>query len=308
MPYKPYQLAIRQFAAIPLANEKWPVQPQFRVLQDMTVLRGYRKKRHRHFRYRLILPIRGTYKCLLNGMPLRLRPGQALLIKPGDWHADRFAPRAHILGLGFRLVNPDEPGVDVPVFAAGVRPDQQVMSNARATVLSLLRRLQQDSGTRDGYSVWIRNATMLQIVGHVLRLLPPQALSPQLKGFVSPDLSFSGKLKHLFAERVHHRTGVADLAAGMQISASALTQKCRQLLGVPPAKAFRFYRAQYALTLLRQTNQSVQVIAEDLGFRNPFHFSRLMRSVHGLPPSRLRRSPHAPAPSVAPRLAEERAE
>lgn len=298
---------LRQFLATALAPERWPMQPQFQSLQELKSLRVYRKREHRHFHYRLILSLSGNYACRLNSVPLRVRAGHALLIKPGDLHSDAVAPRTHFIGVSFRIDEMDAPGVSVPVFAEGVRPAQQVFGGARRTLLPLLHAIQREALVDDDYSDWMRNAIMLLMVGQVLRLLPREVLAARFVGGVTGDSQFVPRLKRLFADRVRAQASVGELAAGMGMSASALTQKCRRHLRISPAAAFRLYRAQSALTLLRHTDQPVQAIAETLGFRNPFHFSRLMRTVYGRSPSLLRRrlcrrpvadQGHVPRPSA----------
>ena len=47
---------------------------------------------HQHFDYQIVLVEQGVYRCRLNQSTLRLRAGQVLIVKPGNWHEDACRP------------------------------------------------------------------------------------------------------------------------------------------------------------------------------------------------------------------------
>lgn len=51
-------------------------------------------------------------------------------------------------------------------------------------------------------------------------------------------------------------------------------------------------RMDHASRLLLEEDASVKSVAAALGFKDPFHFSRVFKSVHRVPPSRFRQSTH----------------
>ncbi len=56
-------------------------------------------------------------------------------------------------------------------------------------------------------------------------------------------------------------------------------------------------RMQYASRILLESDASVKSVAAALGFKDAFHFSRVFKSVHHVPPSRFRQSMHPQWPS-----------
>ncbi|MBC8125911.1 MAG: helix-turn-helix transcriptional regulator [Gloeobacteraceae cyanobacterium ES-bin-144] len=56
-------------------------------------------------------------------------------------------------------------------------------------------------------------------------------------------------------------------------------------------------RMGHASMLLLEKNITVQSVAAELGFKDAFHFSRVFKSVHHVPPSRFRQSMHPQWPS-----------
>jgi AraC-like DNA-binding protein len=49
---------------------------------------------------------------------------------------------------------------------------------------------------------------------------------------------------------------------------------------------------EHASRILLESDASVKSVAAMLGFKDAFHFSRVFKSVHHVPPSRFRQSMH----------------
>ena len=56
-------------------------------------------------------------------------------------------------------------------------------------------------------------------------------------------------------------------------------------------------RMEHASRLLLESDATVKSVAAALGFKDPFHFSRVFKSVHHVPPSRFRHSMHRQWPT-----------
>ena len=56
-------------------------------------------------------------------------------------------------------------------------------------------------------------------------------------------------------------------------------------------------RMEHASRILLESDATVKSVAAALGFKDPFHFSRVFKSVHQVPPSRFRQSMHPQWPS-----------
>ena len=53
----------------------------------------------------------------------------------------------------------------------------------------------------------------------------------------------------------------------------------------------------YASRILLESDATVNSVAAALGFKDPFYFSQVFKSVHHVPPSRFRQSMHPQWPS-----------
>jgi len=93
-----------------------------------------------------------------------------------------------------------------------------------------------------------------------------------LDNFTAPDLS------------------LGDLAAALGISAAQLPRRFRASRGVTPVAYLRNIRLQKARELLTETDDTLQAIAEQSGYRSAFYLSRVFTNHTGQPPSAYRRA------------------
>ena len=80
---------------------------------------------------------------------------------------------------------------------------------------------------------------------------------------------------------------MAQHAAGCSVN--TLIYKFRAAVGTTPARHLWRLRTEKGLTLLAETGWTVAEIADRCGFKNPFHFSRLIKQHQRLPPREIRR-------------------
>jgi AraC-like DNA-binding protein len=67
--------------------------------------------------------------------------------------------------------------------------------------------------------------------------------------------------------------------------------------GGSPYQFLTRLRMEHASRILLESDATVKSVAAALGFKDPFHFSRVFKSVHHVPPSRFRQSMHPQWPS-----------
>jgi AraC family transcriptional regulator of arabinose operon len=86
-------------------------------------------------------------------------------------------------------------------------------------------------------------------------------------------------------EHLGTRTSVAELAALARLSPSHFAALFRRATGTGILQYQTRLRMSRARELLDTTDRSIAEIARDLGYADPFYFSRQFRSVHGTSPS-----------------------
>ena len=82
------------------------------------------------------------------------------------------------------------------------------------------------------------------------------------------------------------------VAKGCELESPYLCRLFSRYHDESPYQFLTRLRMDHASRLLLEENASVRSVAEAMGFKDPFHFSRVFKSIHHVPPSRFRQSMH----------------
>lgn len=82
------------------------------------------------------------------------------------------------------------------------------------------------------------------------------------------------------------------VAKGCNLEAPYLCRLFARYHDESPYQFLTRLRMDHASRLLLEPESSVRTVAAALGFKDPFHFSRVFKSMHHVPPSRFRQSMH----------------
>jgi AraC-like DNA-binding protein len=82
-------------------------------------------------------------------------------------------------------------------------------------------------------------------------------------------------------------TTAAEIAAACHITPAHLSRLFRRFARVGPYQFLIRLKMNYAARLLMDGGLLVKEAAAELGFADPFHFSRVFKRVHGVPPDRI---------------------
>ena len=94
---------------------------------------------------------------------------------------------------------------------------------------------------------------------------------------------------HLMAAQLNQRPSLADLArAAGQTSTYQFIRRYRALTGQTPMQAFLHRKIERACYLLEVSDVPVAEIARQLGYDDPYYFSRLFRKITRISPARYR--------------------
>jgi AraC-like DNA-binding protein len=81
---------------------------------------------------------------------------------------------------------------------------------------------------------------------------------------------------------------LGEIAAECHINNAYLCRLFRRYSDQTPGHFLLRLKMNHAAELLQQPGALVKTVAEEVGFADPFHFSRAFASVFGLPPSAFR--------------------
>ena len=101
-----------------------------------------------------------------------------------------------------------------------------------------------------------------------------------------------------FIERNFLTVATLDaIAKACEVDAAYLCRLFSRFHDESPYQFLTRLRMEHASKILLASNATVKSVATDLGFKDAFHFSRVFKSVHHVPPSRFRQSTHPQWPS-----------
>lgn len=120
----------------------------------------------------------------------------------------------------------------------------------------------------------------------LLTELPTTSVNSQS---IFPNLPHLQKIFDYIEANYHKGITLSDVAEAVGYSQAYLTNQVAKQTGQPINVWIVKRRMIAALSLLENTNQTVEEIAERLGYQNSCHFSRQFRQHHGLSPANWRK-------------------
>ncbi|MEZ3486878.1 MAG: AraC family transcriptional regulator [Lachnospiraceae bacterium] len=127
------------------------------------------------------------------------------------------------------------------------------------------------------------NSRMLNFFSGLLRFQIPEDTINPVKN--SPAMQAKAFMDAHYGDPVK----MQDVAAALGIHPNYLCAVFKKTYGQTPSDYLRSIRMSQASMLLVLTDHSVSMIAESLGYANPFQFSAVFKSYYGLSPSAYRK-------------------
>jgi AraC-like DNA-binding protein len=274
-------IVIKQRFRRPIQTEGGPrLRPVFDDFHLLRMKGDYEYPRHQHTNYELILVERGPYRCELNGVELSLANGQVLVIKPGDWHQDHLRHGQRHYVLHFRV--PDLQSVGL--FRSDIAPELQIGRGNHVPDALFLRELRRETEMAATYAPAIQDSLLEALFWRVVRDLAREGLSETMRRLPRRE-ALREQIVAVLHRHLQVNPTVRTLAAEARMSPRHLTNLCRELFGEPPARLLLQLKLRRAEELLRFREMRVKEVSAELGFANPYHFSRVFRRYTGRAPS-----------------------
>lgn len=95
-------------------------------------------------------------------------------------------------------------------------------------------------------------------------------------------------IHEVMRKSLHDELDLNTLAQTANMTRHAFCRRYKAITGVSPYKHYLYLKMKRACHFLDATDQSITEIAELMGYRDPYYFSRIFRQVMGMPPSQYR--------------------
>lgn len=239
--------------------------------------------------YNLLYVTRGRVVWVVNNEPIELVPQSLLMVPPGPrHHAYALTKRVTILSIHLNVTLPGR--VDV-LELLNPQPLLQVSKNSRLDryMCSLMTEYQ-------GYSICPRQDLLpgwTNLIAHEFIDVMAQArkLSSEM-----PDPMISQLLERLNKHFADALT-LEQIAAWAGYTPQHTNRLFKQILGVTPLKYLMQLRMNKAAALLAENVLAIHAIGQQVGFDDPYYFSRMFRQYHGQSPQQYQQSVCSEYPS-----------
>ncbi len=265
-------------------DEARPIHSRNVIVFERTSLRALQQRNfanRSHHPHVLILAMETAGTVLLDGVSLRLHPGEAVLVRPFQFHhySDLASPRLRWLFISFELET-EVPRLDLLRFRIW-RPSPPALDRFGEVVRLWLDR---ESPSRPGELLATVDRLLYRFVGETPGRVPAETFS---------DPSWTARAETALRESVEDAETVAAAARSLGMSPRNFQSRFRRETGVGPREYRANFRLHRAVALLRSTDLSIGDVAARVGFASQAAFNRFIRRETGGTPGALRRSVRA---------------
>jgi AraC-like DNA-binding protein len=231
--------------------------------------------------YEIILPEHGGLVIEIDGVALRVGPGDVTLLHPGPRCVFRFAEEAatHV-----KYVAAYDPALPIALLSLfHVRPFSLPVSSAMQELMETILGLVERPAPPLAAIAWL--------ITSGVALYGDEALAAgQMGGDPGagehPSIT---AVREVVRQRLSEHIALSDLAAAAHVAPEHLVRLFRQRLGTTPIRFLWAARVRLGVHLLEHSELSVGEIAARVGCQSPKHFARLVRAEVGAPPREVRR-------------------
>ena len=169
-------------------------------------------------------------------------------------------------------------GRNVPIF--GLKPDIGLQADVGGAFDLLMREGRRHTPYTTQICDYLMNYT-LQKIGEA-SMQPSRHDSAAREKYV--------RCKALIDEDPHAITSLREVCMRMGVETSGLCRIFKRYQGISPYQYLLRRKMSLAAQELIHTGGLIKEVAERLGYSDPYHFSRLFKSVHGISPAPFIRS------------------
>ena len=227
--------------------------------------------------YQLVAMLQGHAHIQIEAETVTLRQGQGILVQPGWRLLYLFSKDQTSIHTGCQV----EP-------AAFASPERRLLSGVRGAhslPAAIHTLIGEGLAAPPVVSHCFHSAQLLMAKACLLRFAAHVMGEP---GTASPPHAAYQRSRHLL-ETVPFELKTADeLATRSGVSVSRLRQLFREQGSESPSVLLWRIKAEHAVRMVRFTGLSLGEIAAQTGFANPFHLSRSIKKLTGLPPREIR--------------------
>jgi AraC-like DNA-binding protein len=222
---------------------------------------------------------RGVFESRATGL-VQVAAGTAFVVLPGVWH--RYAPDPQT-GWTEQWVELEGRTLERLCEKGALAPARAVVAMQRALELeALLDKIQ----TRLCGATTAFDPEAAALGLHVLAMIVE---APRLHAPPRPIAAFVARAERMLMDSVDQPPAIPGLARELGVAYSYFRREFKRHTGLAPYQYVRQMRLEKARRLIGNSSDSLQAIADRLGFASPYHLSAAFKKHYGLAPDHWRR-------------------
>jgi AraC family L-rhamnose operon transcriptional activator RhaR len=227
----------------------------------------------------------------------RLSRGDAIVLRPGSWHAYERCRALQVVNccFGVELLRRElawvleDPVLNLLFWARPLSLESRGLVMLQLDAASLGRcRAHLDGMSGDWSSRAEQVGCLLMLLGELSRHIATTAQRRAAAEAARPVHVAVINGTRLLEEQYARAWTLDELAGELRIDPSYLARLFKRATGLPPMMYLARYRAERAASLLLRTNRPVSDIAAEVGWDDPNHFARRFRDHFGISASAYR--------------------
>lgn len=238
-----------------------------------------------HHRFVLMLCFETEGAINVDGRIFHLRPGDAFLVKPYQFHfyMEVQDERMNWLFLTFETRNPKP----FDVFANTPIPlSRELCDDAVEIAARYARRETLDEATLD-MTTFAASGLLNKLRAYSLNRSRDLITSPS---YPTTGYALVDRINGLLEKRLEENISISQIAAALSLSESHLRKRFKVLTGISLGSYLVHYKINRAVKLLVHADDSLTQIALDCGYESLAAFSRSFKKQLGTSPSAYRKS------------------
>lgn len=279
-----------------MSKALWPIygpgEHSFKIqyLEQQThyAMRDY----HMHPYYEIFYLLQGERIYFMNDRVYTVRPGDLIVINPYDLHrttsADEPAYQRILLSFHPEFAEPASWPPDMPLlpFVTGSRLLRFPLREQEELHLLLQEMIEECKEMREGWEICVK-AALVRLLVRIYRRSVQEKDEPET--FEHPMHRKVSEIAVYLNSHYTEDLTLEQVAARFFISPSYLSRIFKKLTGFHFREYLLVLRMKEAQRRLRETNEKIAFIAEDLGFSHVSHFHTTFKKMTGTSPLRYRK-------------------
>lgn len=259
---------------------------------------------HAHDFIELVYVVQGEGLHLIDRFPYEVRAGDMYSIHPGERHAIE-----HLNGSGIEIINV----LFVPQSLAGCLPGDQEMPGTLAfitpfmdgssrlprkmtlsaeqssAIVGILEDMIAETKDEDSGSPLLIRFKLMELLVLLSRFYEKRETIKQVSYACGGHEILTRRVRVFLEDHFHQKLTLAYLAQVFNLSERHLGRVFKQETGRSVNEMLQHIRIERAKQMLHETNRSMEVVAESVGFANASFFSRLFSRIVGATPGEYRK-------------------